>query len=103
MDKPAAAAATGPAPSASYGARALNDTPIKVPDELQDDALKYRATVSITVAADGSATVELAKPTPNPSLNRLYLEHYKNVKYFPATQDGKPVSSTFSIAIAPPK
>jgi len=35
------------------------------------------------VATDGTATVELVKPTPNPRLNRLLLDTLKNWQLFP--------------------
>ena len=48
---------------------------------------------------DHNATVELAKPTPNPRFNRLLLETLRNWRFFPAMQDGKPVASTEEVAI----
>ncbi|MGO9443583.1 MAG: energy transducer TonB [Thiobacillaceae bacterium] len=71
----------------------------QIPDELRDEALEATAMARFHVAADGSATVELAKPTPNPRLNHLLLNTLKNWRFFPAMKDGQPVSSIEEIAI----
>ena len=51
------------------------------------------ATARFQIAADGSATVELVKPTQNPRLNRLLLDTLKNWKFMPAIKEGQPVPS----------
>ena len=45
------------------------------------------------IAADGTTTVELIKPTQNPRLNRLLLDTLRTWKFFPAMKEGKPVAS----------
>ena len=51
------------------------------------------ATARFTIAVDGSATVELVKPTQNPRLNRLLLDTLKKWKFMPAIKQGQPVPS----------
>lgn len=85
--------------SASGGAQAIVRPMPQIPDDLREEALHVVALARFHVAADGSATVELAKPTPNPRLNRLLLETLKNWKFFPAMKDGMPVASTEEITI----
>ena len=57
------------------------------------------ATARFHIAADGSATAELIKPTQNPRLNRLLLDTLKNWKFFPAMKAGKPVASVEDMVI----
>lgn len=71
----------------------------QIPEDLRQDALSTLAVARFRVAADGTATVELIKPTPNPRLNRLLLDTLKNWRFFPAMKDGKPVASTKEIVI----
>jgi periplasmic protein TonB len=71
----------------------------QIPDELRGEALEATAMARFHVAPDGSATVELAKPTPNPRLNHLLLNTLKNWRFFPAMKDGQPVASIEEIAI----
>lgn len=71
----------------------------QIPDELRQDALKTSAVARFRVAVDGTTTVELVKPTPNPKLNRLLLNTLKNWKFFPSLRDGKPVASIEEIVI----
>lgn len=51
------------------------------------------ATARFQIGVDGSATVELVKPTQNPRLNRLLLETLKTWRFIPAIKDGQPVPS----------
>lgn len=71
----------------------------QIPDDLRYEAISASALARFHVAADGTATVELVKPTPNPRLNRLLLDTLKNWRFFPAMKDGKPVASTQEIVI----
>ncbi len=80
------------------GAYAIVKPEPKIPDDLIDDAVKYRASIKFNIATDGTVTVELTKPTPNPTLNRLYLDTFKNWKFYPAMVDGKPVASSQTIS-----
>jgi len=43
--------------------------------------------------------VELAKPTPNPDLNRILLESLKKWRFIPVIKNGKPVASTEEIIV----
>ena len=81
------------------GAYAIFKPDPKIPDELIDEAARYNASIRFDIAPDGSVTVELTTATPNPRLNRLYLDTYKAWKYFPATENGKPVASSQTIRI----
>ena len=71
----------------------------QIPDELRQDALSAVAVARFHVAVDGTATVELIKPTSNPRLNRLLLDTLKNWRFFPSMKDGKPVASTQELSI----
>ena len=66
---------------------------------LRQEAVNTSATVRFHVAADGTATVELSKPTQNLRLNRLLLDTLKNWRFFPAMKDGKPVASVEELVI----
>jgi periplasmic protein TonB len=97
---PIAPAVTAPAPSKpvvpmneNRGAQALVQPLPVIPDELREEAMNEAATARFQIAADGSATVVLVKPTQNPRLNRLLLDTLKNWKFMPAIQEGKPVPS----------
>jgi protein TonB len=81
------------------GAQAILKPMPQIPDELRQDALSATAIARFHVAADGTATVELVNPTPNPRLNRLLLDTLKNWRFFPSMKDGKPVASTQEISI----
>jgi periplasmic protein TonB len=102
---PAAPAATPPAinnppaPSENLNARPILQPLPVIPDELRQDAMNETATARFHVAADGSATVELIKPTQNPRLNRLLLDSLKHWKFIPVIKEGKPVASTEVLVI----
>lgn len=81
------------------GARAIVRPMPQIPDELRQDALSTAAVARFRVAVDGTATVDLIKPTSNPRLNRLLLDTLKNWRFFPAMKDGKPVATTEEIVI----
>lgn len=90
---------TGENLTGTSGAQAIVRPMPQIPDELRQDALSASATARFHVATDGTATVELVKPTPNPRLNRLLLNTLKNWRFFPAMKDNKPVVSTEDIII----
>jgi len=92
-------AANNAALTASRGAQAIVRPLPVIPDDLREDALNETATARFHIAADGSATVELVKPTQNPRLNRLLLETLRQWRFFPAMQQGKPVESTQEMVI----
>jgi protein TonB len=85
--------------AASSGAQAIVRPMPQIPDDLRQEALSTAAIARFHVATDGTVTVELVKPTPNPRLNRLLLDTLKNWRFFPAMKDGKPVESTQEISI----
>ncbi len=90
---------TGTNLAGTNGAQAIVRPMPQIPEELRQDALSASAVARFHVAADGTATVELAKPTPNPRINRLLLDTLKNWRFFPAIKDGKPVVSIEEIVI----
>jgi len=81
------------------GAQAIERPLPKIPDDLREETFSVTAVARFQIAADGTATVELARPTPNPRLNRLLLDTLKNWRFFPAMKDGKPVASVQEIRI----
>lgn len=85
--------------TATGGAQAIVRPMPQIPDELRQEALSVAAVARFRVTADGTATVELVKPTPSPRLNRLLLDTLKNWRFFPAMKDGKPVASIEEIVI----
>lgn len=104
---PAQAPATAPAkavpPAApaipNQGAQPVARPMPAIPDDLREDAMNEAATARFHIAPDGSATVELIKPTENPRLNRFLLDALGRWKFNPAIQDGKPVASVVDIVI----
>ena len=94
-----------PAPSTTplqgivQGARAIYQPKPKIPDDLREDALTAVAVARFHVAADGTATVELVTPTPNPRLNQVLLDTLKTWRFFPATKNGIPVASMQDLRI----
>jgi protein TonB len=81
------------------GARAIIRPMPQIPDDMREEAFSFTALARFHVAADGSAKVELARPTPNPRLNRIVMESLIKWRFMPAIRDGKPVASTEEIAI----
>jgi protein TonB len=81
------------------GARALYQPLPKIPDELRDQAIKTAAMARFHINADGTVSVELIKATSDPRINQIILNTLKTWKFFPATQDGKPVQSTQDIRV----
>jgi protein TonB len=80
-------------------ARAIYKPMPELPDELRRRNIELVAVARFRVAANGSAQVELIEPTSDPELNRVLLESLKRWKFFPALQDGKPVTSNIDIRI----
>jgi protein TonB len=71
----------------------------RIPDALRESVLNTSATARFHIAPDGSATVELVKPTPDPTLNQRLLSTLARWRFFPAMQDGKPTASIQDIVI----
>jgi periplasmic protein TonB len=84
---------------ASSGARAIVRPMPQIPDDLRGGAFNTAALARFHIAVDGSAKVELAKPTPNPRLNRILLDSLKKWRFIPAIKNGKPVASTEEIVV----
>lgn len=84
---------------ASSGARAIVRPMPQIPDDLREEAFSLTALARFHVAIDGSAKVELARPTPNPRLNHILLESLMKWRFMPAIRDGKPVATTEEIVI----
>lgn len=80
-------------------ARAIYRPTPTIPDDLRDEAFSAAALARFDVAADGSVTVVLVKPTQNPRLNRLLLESLKSWRFFPEMKDGKPIPSSQEILV----
>src|SRR5574337_1824398 len=70
--------------SASGGAQAIQRPMPRIPDELREEALHAVVRARFHVSADGSASVELVTPSPDPRLNRLLLDTFAKWKFFPA-------------------
>jgi protein TonB len=85
--------------SESSGARAIVRPMPQIPDDMREDAFNSVALARFHIAVDGSATVELAKPTPNPRLNRILLDSLRKWRFIPAIKNGKPVASTEEIIV----
>ena len=86
-------------PEQNRSAQAIAQPIPDIPDDLREEALNEVAKARFHIAADGSVTVELIKPTQNPRLNRLLLEKLKFWKFTPAIADGKPVASTEDVVV----
>jgi protein TonB len=84
---------------ANSGARAIVRPMPQIPNELREEAFTSTALARFHVAADGSAKVELARPTPDPRLNHILLESLMKWRFMPAIRDGKPVATTEEIVI----
>ena len=80
-------------------ARAIYRPTPTIPDDLRDEAFSAAALARFDVAADGSVSVVLVKPTQNPRLNRLLLESLKTWRFFPEMKDGKSVPSRQEIVV----
>jgi periplasmic protein TonB len=101
---PAQATMTQPqAPSRTQsgrtGARAIFNPLPKIPDELRDRASSAEALARFDIRPDGTVLVELVTPTPDPLLNRVILETLRTWRFFPATENGKPVASSQEVRI----
>ncbi|HEV3106418.1 MAG TPA: energy transducer TonB [Trinickia sp.] len=64
-----------------------------LPDDLREDAYRADAVARFEIHVDGSAQVELIKPTSNPRLNQILLEALHRWRFFPAMENGRPVES----------
>ncbi|CAB3790111.1 energy transducer TonB [Pararobbsia alpina] len=79
--------------SGHTGARAITQPLPEIPDDLREAAYHAIALARFTIHPDGSVDVELLQPTQQPRLNQLLLASLHNWRFFPATENGKPVES----------
>jgi len=84
---------------ANSGARAIVRPMPQIPDDLREGAFNAAALARFHIAVDGSAIVELARPTPNPRLNRILLDSLRKWRFIPAIKNGRPVASTEDIVV----
>ena len=84
---------------ASSGARAILQPLPQIPDDLRREAFNSSVLVRFHVAVDGSAEVELTRPTQDVRLNRIVMDSLKKWRFMPAIRDGKPVASTEEILV----
>jgi protein TonB len=79
--------------SGHTGARVITQPLPEIPDDLREAAYHAIALARFTIHPDGSVEVELLQPTQQPRLNQLLLASLHNWRFFPATENGKPVES----------
>ncbi|MFL9933554.1 energy transducer TonB [Paraburkholderia sp. RL18-103-BIB-C] len=79
--------------SGHTGARVITQPLPEIPDDLREAAYHALALARFTIHPDGSVDVELLQPTQQPRLNQLLLASLHNWRFFPATENGKPVES----------
>ncbi|BBO99772.1 energy transducer TonB [Sulfuriferula nivalis] len=82
------------------GARALYQPKPKLSEDLLDATMHAVVMARFHIAADGSVTVELTQPAPDPRVNQLILKTLRTWRFFPAMQAGKPVASVQEIKVA---
>jgi len=87
------------APILTHNAQTVSRPLPVIPDELREEAMSTVATAHFYIAADGSTTVKLAKPTQNPRLNRLLIDALKQWKFSPAMKQGKSIPSEEEIVV----
>lgn len=81
------------------GARAIFSPLPKIPDELRDRTSQTEALARFDIRADGTASVQLVQPTPDPTLNRVILQTLQSWRFFPAMDSGKPIASSQEVRI----
>ena len=71
----------------------------ELPDDLREQAYQTIAMARFAIHVDGTADVELIKPTSNPRLNQILLETLRKWRFFPAMQAGHPIESRQDIRV----
>jgi len=84
---------------ANSGARAILQPLPQIPDDLRREAFNSSVLARFHIAPDGSAEVELARPTQDVRLNRLVMDSLKKWRFMPAIKNGKPVASVEEILV----
>ncbi len=79
------------------GARALYQPKPVLPEDLRDETIHTVVMARFHIKPDGSATVELIQPAPDPRVNQFLLKTLKTWRFFPAIQGGKPVASVLDV------
>jgi protein TonB len=85
--------------SGHTGAHVIAQPLPEIPDDLREAAYHAIALARFTIRADGSVEVELLQPTQQPRLNQLLLASLHNWRFFPATENGKPVESQQDVRV----
>lgn len=83
----------------AMGAQAIYQPTPVIPEELRDNALHVKILARFHITTDGSVNVELVHPAPDPRINRIILDTLKTWRFFPATEQGKPVPATQDLEI----
>ena len=81
------------------GARPIYHPLPQLPDNLREEAVNVAALARFTIAVDGSATVVLVQPTPDPRINQIILNTLRTWRFFPALKHGNPVASVQEIRV----
>ncbi|WP_244980413.1 energy transducer TonB [Burkholderia paludis] len=95
----AGSAAAHPSGSGSAQARLLSQPLPVLPDDLREEGYQAVAVARFLVHADGTFDIDLVKPTPIPRLNQILLETLRRWRFFPATDDGRPVESRQDVRV----
>ena len=61
--------------------------------------MEMQALARFDIKPDGTATVKLVQPTPNPALNRIILDTLRTWRFFPALEAGRPIASTQEVRV----
>lgn len=80
-------------------ARSIAQPLPELPDDLREQAYQTVATARFVIHSDGSADVELIRPTPNPRLNQLLLRALREWRFSPALRGGRPVESQQDVRV----
>lgn len=91
--RPTGDGALAPSGPVSKEARLLSQPLPELPDDLREQGYQAVAVARFAIHADGTFDVDLLKPTPNPRLNQILLATLRQWRFFPATEDGRPVDS----------
>ncbi|WP_236067020.1 energy transducer TonB [Paraburkholderia haematera] len=85
--------------SGDAAAHSISQPLPELPDDLREQAYQTVATARFAIHVDGSADVELIKPTSNPRLNQILIEALRRWRFFPAMQAGHPIESRQDIRV----
>ncbi|MDA8094342.1 MAG: energy transducer TonB [Betaproteobacteria bacterium] len=98
--RPATAGVTPAAlPRADSGPQATYQPRPRLPAWALREEIDATAVALFHVAADGSATVELARPADDPRLNDVILRALRQWRFRPALKAGKPIASLLKVPV----